>query len=71
MRPFRPTLWRNIMTNLTEETTPTFIQHAAESVRAHLATSQPLSSFLEGAGTLTLEERRIIVDQALVLVPTA
>ncbi|MGW3680845.1 S41 family peptidase [Streptomyces prasinus] len=55
------------MTALTEDRTPTFIQHAAESVRAHLATSRPLSSFLEGAGTLTLEERRLIVDQALVL----
>ncbi|MFI8305077.1 S41 family peptidase [Streptomyces sp. NPDC085927] len=55
------------MTNLTEDRTPAFIRHAAESVRAHLATSRPLSSFLEGAGTLTLEERRLIVDQALVL----
>ncbi|WP_326750785.1 S41 family peptidase [Streptomyces hirsutus] len=55
------------MTDLAEERAPTFIQHAAESVRAHLAASRPLSSFLEGAGTLTLEERRIIVDQALVL----
>ncbi|MFF0109659.1 S41 family peptidase [Streptomyces hirsutus] len=55
------------MTDLAEERAPTFIQHAAEPVRAHLATSRPLSSFLEGAGTLTPEERRIIVDQALVL----
>lgn len=55
------------MTDLADDRTPTFIQQAAESVRSHLATSTPLSSFLEGAGTLTLEERRLIVDQALVL----
>ncbi|MDX3128575.1 S41 family peptidase [Streptomyces europaeiscabiei] len=55
------------MTDSADDRTPTFIQQAAEPVRAHLATSTPLSSFLEGAGTLTLEERRLIVDQALVL----
>lgn len=55
------------MTDSADHRTPTFVQEAAEPVRAHLATSTPLSSFLEGAGTLTLEERRLIVDQALVL----
>ncbi|GGW99448.1 hypothetical protein GCM10010297_21760 [Streptomyces malachitofuscus] len=55
------------MTALTEDTTPEFIRHAAESVRSHLAASRPLGSFLAQAGTLTLEERRLIVDQALVL----
>ncbi|MFI9824053.1 S41 family peptidase [Streptomyces sp. NPDC052013] len=55
------------MTDLTDDRTPGFIQHAAESVRDHLAASETLSSFLQGAGTLTLEERRLIVDQALVL----
>lgn len=44
-----------------------FIQRTAEPVRAHLATSATLSAFLQDAGTLTLEERRVIVDQALVL----
>ncbi|MFF3500208.1 S41 family peptidase [Streptomyces sp. NPDC003247] len=55
------------MTDPADDTTPAFIQQAAEPVRAHLATSTPLRSFLDGAGTLTLEERRLIVDQALVL----
>ncbi|MFJ4616637.1 S41 family peptidase [Streptomyces sp. NPDC088812] len=55
------------MTDPADDTTPAFIQQAAEPVRAHLATSTPLRSFLEDAGTLTLEERRVIVDQALVL----
>ncbi|MFD7135091.1 S41 family peptidase [Streptomyces sp. NPDC059894] len=55
------------MTDPADGTPPAFIQQAAEPVRAHLATSAPLRSFLEGAGTLTLEERRLIVDQALVL----
>lgn len=55
------------MTALTEDRTPAFVRHAAESVRSHLAASHPLSSFLHDAGTLTPEERRLIVDQALVL----
>ncbi|MFF7390781.1 S41 family peptidase [Streptomyces scabiei] len=55
------------MTDSADDRTAAFLQHAAEPVRARLATSTPLSSFLEGAGTLTLEERRLIVDQALVL----
>ncbi|GGW65165.1 hypothetical protein GCM10010340_49220 [Streptomyces griseoloalbus] len=55
------------MTGPAEDRTPAFIRHAAESVRSHLTAARPLSSFLEGTGTLTLEERRLIVDQALVL----
>ncbi|WP_406723612.1 S41 family peptidase [Streptomyces sp. GD-15H] len=55
------------MTNPVDGTPPEFIQQAAEPVRAHLATSTALNTFLQGAGTLTLEERRLIVDQALVL----
>ena len=51
----------------TADSPPMFLQEAAEPVRAHLAASTTLSAFLRTAGTLTLEERRLIVGQALVL----
>lgn len=46
---------------------PDFVPQAAEAVRDHLATSTGLPAFLAGAGDLTLQERRLIVDQALIL----
>jgi hypothetical protein len=55
------------MMTIAAEENSEFIQRTAEPVRAHLATSATLSAFLQDAGTLTLEERRVIVDQALVL----
>jgi peptidase S41-like protein len=39
----------------------------AEPVRDQLATSVELRDFLRGAGALTLDERRLLVEQALVL----
>ncbi|MGP3969864.1 S41 family peptidase [Streptomyces sp. 6N223] len=50
-----------------DEIAPEFIQNAAEPVRDQLIGSTPLNVFLQGAGTLTLKDRRTIVDQALVL----
>jgi Peptidase family S41 len=44
-----------------------FLAKAAEPVRDHLAESVTLPEFLEGAGVLTLEDRRLLVEQALVL----
>jgi hypothetical protein len=40
---------------------------APEPVRDHLAASQDLPTFLAGAGLLTLRDRKLLVDQALVL----
>ncbi|WFB06150.1 S41 family peptidase [Streptomyces sp. LX-29] len=50
-----------------DDSPPRFIAEASEPVREHLAGSVPLSEFLRGAGMLTLEERRLLVDQALIL----
>ena len=44
-----------------------FLRNSAEPVRAHLATSVELAEFLRDAGSLTLPERRLLVEQALVL----
>jgi hypothetical protein len=44
-----------------------FLAGAAEPVREHLEASVDLPTFLSGAGTLTLDERRLLVEQALVL----
>src|SRR5215216_2570097 len=44
-----------------------FLAEAAEPVRDHLARSVELADFLRDAGGLTLEERRLLVEQALVL----
>ncbi|MFJ5546284.1 S41 family peptidase [Streptomyces sp. NPDC093225] len=44
-----------------------FVPRAAESVREHLAAATGLPDFLAGAGTLTLAERLLIVDQALLM----
>jgi hypothetical protein len=44
-----------------------FLERVAEPVRDQLGASAALPDFLRTAGTLTLTERRLIVDQALVL----
>src|SRR5918998_2281150 len=44
-----------------------FLADVAEPVRDLLAGSVSLRDFLRGAGTLTVQERRLLVDQALVL----
>lgn len=44
-----------------------FLAEVAEPVRDQLATSVALRDFLRGAGALTLDERRLLVEQALVL----
>lgn len=46
---------------------PAFLRAAAEPVREQLGTSVLLADFLRDAGNLTLDERRILVEQALVL----
>ncbi|MGP4111454.1 S41 family peptidase [Streptomyces sp. 4N509B] len=51
-----------------EETAPPFVENAAEPVRDHLLGASRLDTFLRRAGTLTLQDRRTLVDQALVLV---
>lgn len=45
-----------------------FLAAAAPVVQHHLSASQQLSDFLKGAGTLTLAERRLLVDQAALLI---
>ena len=44
-----------------------FLRETAEPVREMLAASVELADFLRHAGTLTLNERKLLVDQALVL----
>jgi hypothetical protein len=44
-----------------------FLAAVAEPVREQLGASVELRDFLRGAGALTLEERRLLVEQALVL----
>ncbi|MFE1788783.1 S41 family peptidase [Streptomyces sp. NPDC059525] len=55
------------MAHHADTSTPDFVPRAAEAVREHLAAATGLPAFLEGAGTLTLAERRLIVDQALLM----
>ena len=49
------------------ELTEQFLANTPEPVREHLSASVDLHEFLQSAGTLTLDERRLLVDQALVL----
>jgi hypothetical protein len=44
-----------------------FLERVSEPVRDQLAASAALPDFLRSAGTLTLNERKLIADQALVL----
>ncbi|MEU8437018.1 S41 family peptidase [Streptomyces sp. NPDC029216] len=55
------------MTHHSHSSTPDFVPRAAEAVREHLAAATGLPDFLAGAGNLTLAERRLIVDQALLM----
>ncbi|MFE1833936.1 S41 family peptidase [Streptomyces sviceus] len=55
------------MTRSADRSAPDFVPHAAETVREHLTAAAALPDFLAGAGTLTLAERRLIVDQALLM----
>ncbi|GAA0275075.1 hypothetical protein GCM10010302_10910 [Streptomyces polychromogenes] len=55
------------MAHRADSLTPDFVPHTAEAVREHLAAATGLPAFLEGAGTLSLAERRLIVDQALLM----
>ncbi len=50
------------------ELTEQFLANTAEPIREHLAASVDLHQFLQTAGTLTLDERRVLVDQALLLI---
>ena len=44
-----------------------FLAEASEPIRDMLGGSVELGQFLRTAGTLTLNERRLLVDQALIL----
>ncbi|MEU6756503.1 S41 family peptidase [Streptomyces sp. NPDC046685] len=55
------------MARVTAETAPEYLSQTAEPVRAHLSAATQLETFLAGAGALTLEQRMLLVDQALVL----
>ncbi|MEU7552786.1 S41 family peptidase [Streptomyces sp. NPDC044571] len=55
------------MNDPADRSIPDFVPKAAEPVREHLAASTDLATFLRGAGALTLDERRLIAAQALVL----
>ncbi|GDY68628.1 hypothetical protein SAV14893_080210 [Streptomyces avermitilis] len=55
------------MTDEANRPIPDFVPNAAEPVREHLAASTDLATFLRQAGTLTLDERRLIAAQALIL----
>ncbi|WP_432139455.1 MULTISPECIES: S41 family peptidase [unclassified Streptomyces] len=55
------------MTPTAHDSAREFPRNAAEPVRDHLRGAAPLPAFLEGAGRLSLEDRRRLVDQALVL----
>lgn len=45
-----------------------FLESAHPAVRRHLSGTQDLPTFLDAAGTLTLQQRKRLVEQALVLV---
>lgn len=49
------------------ETNTEFLRNAPEPVRDHLSGSVDLPTFLAGAGLLTLDDRKRLVDQALVM----
>jgi C-terminal processing protease CtpA/Prc len=56
------------MSQALEQPPASFLAAAAEPVREHLAASMRLADFLAEAGTLTLDERLLLVEQALVLI---
>src|SRR6478672_5192211 len=51
----------------TSSLTAEFLAETAEPIREQLSGSVDLPTFLSGAGALTLDERKLLVDQALVL----
>lgn len=51
----------------TTDATPEYLTRTAVPVRERLAAATQLETFLTGAGALTLEQRMLLVDQALVL----
>ncbi|KUJ68186.1 peptidase S41 [Streptomyces albus subsp. albus] len=55
------------MNSRSDRNGPALAVGATGSVRARLAASRELADFVERAGTLTLDERRLIVGQALVM----
>ncbi|MFB7463601.1 S41 family peptidase [Streptomyces sp. NPDC056224] len=55
------------MARTADSPTPDFVLQAAEPVREHLAGATALADFLTGAGTLTLDDRRVIAEQAQIL----
>jgi len=48
---------------------PKYLADTAEPVRDHLSASTDLPAFLRTAGTLSLDERKLLVEQATVAVP--
>lgn len=55
------------MGRVTTDATAEYLTRTAPSVRERLAAATQLETFLAGAGALTLEQRMLLVDQALVL----
>lgn len=55
------------MGRVTTDAPAEYLTRTAPSVREHLAAATQLETFLAGAGALTLEQRMLLVDQALVL----
>ncbi|MFF6772557.1 S41 family peptidase [Streptomyces sp. NPDC012637] len=49
------------------DTSRDYLKRTAEPVREHLSAATELQTFLAGAGDLTLDQRLLLVDQALVL----
>src|SRR5215204_7440845 len=58
---------RNGSSGQTDGLAASFLAEVAEPVRDLLAAATDLDVFLQGAGTLTLNERRLLVEQALVM----
>jgi hypothetical protein len=56
------------MAEAATEQTSSFLAAAAPEVRDKLADSVPLQQYLQNVGTLTLDERRLLIEQALVLI---
>src|SRR5262245_9703451 len=54
-------------TTTTKGLSAEFLAETAEPVREQLSGSVDLPTFLQSAGTLTLDERKVLADQALVL----
>ncbi|MFF3448617.1 S41 family peptidase [Streptomyces sp. NPDC002667] len=55
------------MSTLSDRTASGPVAHPTQPVRDRLSASRELADFVQSAGSLTLEERRVIVGQALIL----